>query len=206
MGVVYAVPWPSLRSLFGNNTRKFKATLSRRRINLETFTAIAQVFPEEVRTRCKIKFAPMAESSWKKNGRRWPRARQVRRLGRLQSALASLSTVEARNDENLVREVTRSVGPIGRLSPTSTAKQSSLRCPLMWVVLLATGIITIGFSFFFGTPNSSAQALMIASLSATIALVLFLIWALNHPFAGLVCVEPAAFQQLWNIIDQWAQQ
>jgi hypothetical protein len=76
----------------------------------------------------------------------------------------------------------------------------------MWVVLLATGIVTIGFSFFFGTQNRSAQALMIASLSATIALVLFLIWALNHPFAGLVRVEPVAFRQLWNIIDQWAQQ
>ena len=45
---------------------------------------------------------------------------------------------------------------------------------------------------------------MIAALSATIALVLFLIGSLNHPFAGLVCVEPAAFHQLWNIIDQWA--
>ena len=77
---------------------------------------------------------------------------------------------------------------------------------LMWVVLLATGITTIGFSFFFGTQNSSAQALMTAALSATIALVLFLIWALNHPFAGLVRVEPAAFHQLWSIIDQWAAQ
>ena len=76
---------------------------------------------------------------------------------------------------------------------------------LMWVVLLATGIITIGFSFFFGTPNSSAQALMTAALSATIGFVLFLIWDLNHPFAGLVRVEPVAFQQLWSIIDQWAQ-
>ena len=81
--------------------------------------------------------------------------------------------------------------------------------PKDWLVhrgMLATGIITIGFSFFFGTQNSSAQALMTAALSATIALVLFLIWALNHPFAGLVRVEPAAFQQLWNIIDQWSQQ
>jgi hypothetical protein len=76
----------------------------------------------------------------------------------------------------------------------------------MWVVLVTTGIITIGFSFFFGAPNSSAQALMTAGLSATIGFVLFLIWDLNGPFSGLVRIEPVAFQQLWSIIDQWPQQ
>jgi len=32
-----------------------------------------------------------------------------------------------------------------------------------------------------------------------------LIWALNQPFAGLICVEPVAFHQVWSIIEQSAQ-
>jgi hypothetical protein len=42
--------------------------------------------------------------------------------------------------------------------------------------------------------------LMVAALSATVGLVLFLIWALNQPFAGLIRVEPVAFHQVWSII------
>ena len=41
----------------------------------------------------------------------------------------------------------------------------------------------------------------VAALSATVGLVLFLIWALDQPFAGLIRVEPVAFHQVWSIID-----
>ena len=50
-------------------------------------------------------------------------------------------------------------------------------------------------------PSDLAGLLMVAALSATVGLVLFLIWALNQPFAGLIRVEPVAFHQVWSIID-----
>lgn len=76
---------------------------------------------------------------------------------------------------------------------------------VMWVVLLGGGIITIGFSFFFGTESVWAQALMVTALTATIALVLFLVLALNQPFSGVGAIEPEAFQQLDNIFDYWTR-
>ena len=36
-------------------------------------------------------------------------------------------------------------------------------------------------------PRDLAGLLMLAALSATVGLVLFLIWALNQPFVGLIC-------------------
>ncbi len=76
---------------------------------------------------------------------------------------------------------------------------------VMWVVLLSTGVITIGFSFLFGTRNATAQVLMTSSLAVTIALVLFSILALEQPFAGITRVDPHAFSQLEDIIDVWGR-
>ena len=47
----------------------------------------------------------------------------------------------------------------------------------MWVALLGTGGITIGFSFLFGTRSSTAQVLMTSALAMTIAVVLVSILA-----------------------------
>jgi hypothetical protein len=46
---------------------------------------------------------------------------------------------------------------------------------------------------------------MVAALAATITFVLFLILALDQPFAGVAAVEPEAFLQLENIFDHWMQ-
>jgi hypothetical protein len=76
---------------------------------------------------------------------------------------------------------------------------------LMWVVLLGAGVITIGFSFFFGTRNTTAQVLMAAGLAMTIALVLLAILAMQHPFAGIDRVEPEAFNQFTDNLDVRSQ-
>ena len=72
---------------------------------------------------------------------------------------------------------------------------------LMWVVLLGAGVVTVGFSFFFSTINTTAQVLMTAGLAITISLVLLAILAMHHPFAGITRVEPDAFNQFLEIVD-----
>lgn len=76
---------------------------------------------------------------------------------------------------------------------------------VMWLVLLGAGVITIGFSFLFGTRSAKAQVLMTSGLAMTIALVLFSIMALEQPFAGITRVEPDSFHQVANIFDVWSQ-
>jgi hypothetical protein len=72
---------------------------------------------------------------------------------------------------------------------------------VMWVALLGTGGITIGFSFLFGTRSSTAQILMTSALAMTIAVVLVSILALEEPFAGITRVDPDAFDQVAEIFD-----
>ena len=63
----------------------------------------------------------------------------------------------------------------------------------MWSIMIVGAVITIGFSFLFGTENLWAQSFMVASLAGIITLVLLLIVALDHPYAGIIIVKPEAF-------------
>lgn len=76
---------------------------------------------------------------------------------------------------------------------------------VMWVALVGGGLVTIGFSFLFGTTSAKAQVLMTSSLAITIALVLFSITALAQPFAGITRVEPESFHQVASIFDVWGR-
>ena len=63
---------------------------------------------------------------------------------------------------------------------------------VVWVVLFFGAFLTIGFTFFFGTENLRAQALMTGALSALIFSGLLIIIAIDRPFAGTVRVHPEA--------------
>ena len=74
---------------------------------------------------------------------------------------------------------------------------------VMWGVLLVGGVITIGFSFMFGTPNPRAQASMTGCLALTIGVALLAIFALEKPYAGIMRVDPEGFQQVDRILELW---
>jgi hypothetical protein len=65
---------------------------------------------------------------------------------------------------------------------------------IMWIVLGAGAIITVGFTYLFGFKQTVMQQLMIGSLSLLIGLVLFLTFSLDYPFRGDISVGPDAFQ------------
>ena len=65
---------------------------------------------------------------------------------------------------------------------------------VLWAVLVFGGVVTVGFTYLFGMRNSWAHRLMVMSLTAVIALVLFTIWAMEYPFSGGARIEPEAFE------------
>lgn len=66
----------------------------------------------------------------------------------------------------------------------------------LWTTLLAGGVITIGFTYFFGVANIRAHALMVIALSAIIGLALFLVLSLDFPFSGDIRVRPSAMHEV----------
>lgn len=67
---------------------------------------------------------------------------------------------------------------------------------VVWVFLIASGVLTIAFSYFFGVRQLASQMLMTAALAATIGAALVLIAEMQTPFSGSVRVAPFGFEQL----------
>ena len=67
---------------------------------------------------------------------------------------------------------------------------------LVVVVLVAGGVIVVGFTYLFGLGNTVVHALMIGALAAIISLSLFTVAALDYPFGRGVQVGPEAFEQV----------
>ncbi|MFN8635327.1 MAG: DUF4239 domain-containing protein [Chloroflexota bacterium] len=72
---------------------------------------------------------------------------------------------------------------------------------LVWGVLIGGGIMTVLFTYFFGLKSLRAQMAMTALYVASIGFVLFLIVAVDHPFAGTVRIEPDAMQLVMERVN-----
>jgi hypothetical protein len=72
---------------------------------------------------------------------------------------------------------------------------------LFWVVLVGGGLITLIFCFILFMENAPVHASMSALLAGIIALCLWLIFEVNHPFEGAVQVPKDAFEHALHVID-----
>jgi hypothetical protein len=67
--------------------------------------------------------------------------------------------------------------------------------PILWVVLILGGVITVGFTYLFGLENTLVHLLMVGSLALIISLSLFTVAALDYPFNGDIRIHPGAYEQ-----------
>jgi hypothetical protein len=74
--------------------------------------------------------------------------------------------------------------------------------PVVWLVLLAGGVITVSYTYFFGMNNIKAQYMITAALTVTITLILFLIYVLDHPFTGTSKVSAEPLKQVMEIVQK----
>jgi len=65
---------------------------------------------------------------------------------------------------------------------------------VLWLVLIAGAIITLGYPAFFGTSNLVAQTLMTAALAALVALSFLPALVLDFPFTGRAALSYQAFE------------
>lgn len=68
--------------------------------------------------------------------------------------------------------------------------------PSLWFVLLLGGIITVVFTFFFGSENLYAQLTMTTMLAVLIVLILFTILLMDFPYSGDLSIPVTPFRQV----------
>jgi Protein of unknown function (DUF4239) len=72
---------------------------------------------------------------------------------------------------------------------------------VVWLVIYAGLLITIGFSYFFGLETFLSQALMCAIFSALLGLTILAIQELAHPYQGSVIVSAQPLQYALSRMD-----
>jgi len=66
----------------------------------------------------------------------------------------------------------------------------------MWLLLLAGFVITIFWTYLFRTSTLATHVVGVGSVAALTGFVLYLIYALQHPFAGAVKISPEPFLEI----------
>jgi len=74
--------------------------------------------------------------------------------------------------------------------------------PMIWLILLAGGLITVLYTYFFGVRNVRAQGIMTSALTIMISLTLFLVYVLDHPFTGTCRVSARPFSEALELMQK----
>jgi Protein of unknown function (DUF4239) len=72
---------------------------------------------------------------------------------------------------------------------------------IMWAGLIAGAVLTVGFAYGFGVERGQSHALMLATLAASISLLLFIVWSLDHAYRGDVRVKPEPFESFLRSVS-----
>jgi hypothetical protein len=71
----------------------------------------------------------------------------------------------------------------------------------LWVLLIGGGAVVMAFTFLFGTRDLFVHACAVALTAGLMGFVMYLIFALEHPFVGALSVKPDPYVnvlQIWN--------
>lgn len=96
----------------------------------------------------------------------------------------------------LLQETLRQIDLLTEARRARIVKAAGTVPGLLWFVLVAGAVVTVGFTFFFGNENLRAQTLMTGGLTMLVCSGLFVIAAIDQPFAGAVKVGPEALVEV----------
>ena len=115
----------------------------------------------------------------------------IEALGKVYAALLKFHCIDA-SEGLVIGEILRQVDRLSEARRERLVMADGTVPGIIWLVLFVGAFLTVGFTFFFGTENVRAQALMTAALSFLIFTGLLTIVAIDHPFAGTFKVGPEA--------------
>ena len=72
----------------------------------------------------------------------------------------------------------------------------------LWVLLIGGGAVVMGFTFLFGTRDLVIHAVAVGLTAGLMGFVMYLIFALEHPFVGALSVKPDPYV---NVLQIWRE-
>lgn len=131
-----------------------------------------------------IKYLKVAiERDWPKMAVEQESPEATRALNALYAAALALTQGEPRQPALLI-EIFRQIDSITRARRTRLHLATGIVPDVIWIVLFSGAVLTVVFTFFFGTKNLRAQTLMTGILAVLAFLALFAVVEIDHPFTG----------------------
>ncbi len=130
----------------------------------------------------------------------WPLMAKAKESRAVTQALDALYASAMRFMENGSRQPEIFVEVFKQLDTITQARRTRLHLStgivpgLLWLVLYGGAVLTVGFTFFFGTKNLPAQVMMTGILSVIVFMGLLVIVSIDHPFTGPVHVGTEPLQ------------
>ncbi len=163
--------------------------------NAECF---APEFRQEIRSSLRDYAKSVINDEWVTIERGEPSQRTekvVEKIWSLYSNYLPKNETERAFFEESIREISQ----LDELRITRVLESRTGINPILWLVLIAGGVITIIFTFFLGAENPALQITLSVLLAVLIALIVFTILALDFPFTGDIIVLPRVFVKIASL-------
>ena len=94
------------------------------------------------------------------------------------------------------QEMIRRLNDLGLLRRRRLLAAQSELPPLMWVLLVAGGVVTVLFTLVFGTRHAWIQYLVISVVTSLVVFSILLVDAMQYPFSGDVSIRPDPYESV----------
>jgi hypothetical protein len=112
--------------------------------------------------------------------------------------MPTASCVDAGNAVQVAfyQEMIRRLNDLGMLRRRRLLAANSELPPLMWMLLLVGGMVTILFAFLFGTRHAVTQYLVIGVVTGLVTFSILLVDAMQYPFSGDVSITAGPYESV----------
>jgi hypothetical protein len=198
IGVLYAVllafvviaVWEDYRNTETAVRNEVKAIVDLNQLSY----ALPEPSASTVRSSLAYYVEDVRKSEWATMARGLPSITAAHGLAHLTEAIINIPA-ESRKDLALYQQALHLLSVIEDNRSERLDSADGSVPPILWLVLIAGAMVTLGYPAFFGTSNLFAQTLMTATLAALVALALLPALLLDYPFTGQGRIPATAFEQ-----------
>ena len=204
-GLVYAVLLGLLTVATFQNTKDLQDVVSREASSLSTIYRSTDGYPEPLRSELKAQLRDYTHYVIDKD---WPAHRRgIVPIGgehRLQVIRATLMTFEptTKTQELLHTELLRYLDAM-MVSREQRLETVNAAIPhVLWYVVVTGAFLTIAFLWMLHM-ELVPQILLGGITAFFLGIMIFLIYAMDHPLRGAVSVPPDSFQSVYDLVMKW---
>jgi hypothetical protein len=203
IGVLYAVMLGFLVVAVWQNYNATEITIRNEAKAVGGLTQLSYALPEEegevIRAALSDYVNDVRQTEWSTMARGLPSKTTADALAHLSQAVFGVRAEQLR-DHALFQQGLHLLGAIEDSRSERLDSSDGSVPTILWIVLSAGALITLGYPAFFGTSNAIAQTLMTAALAALVALALAPAMILDFPFSGEAALTSGDFDEALRLM------